>query len=67
MAAPSSTIAGRTALADMEKCGVSSSVFYKEDTICAWAGVYEKPRFHFMSGCNQGAAFEHAYKKRQQP
>ena len=64
-ASPSASPAGKAAIEDMAKCGVSTSVLYKESIICAWAGVYEKPRFDFMKGQHQGEEFKRAYKKTQ--
>lgn len=55
--------AARAAYADMIKAKVDTSVFYKEDTICVFSGVFRKPSFNFLKGQHQGREFEKAYKK----
>ena len=55
--------AHRAALEDMRIAEVDTSVFTKEELICIYSGVYKKPRFDFLKGQHQGAAFEKAYKQ----
>ena len=49
---------------DMKVLGINTEVFWKEDTILAFAGVYKKPDFRkLLSGQHQGNAFKKAYRE----
>ena len=56
--------AARAAFMDMKEQGINTLVFWKEDTILAFSGVYKKPDFRkLLSGQHQGNAFNKAYRK----